>query len=92
MQTFRSLFKQKACDSAFKALYDCECNVCPFTVRIFECIDHQCLDMAVLAEQVGVDLPALLELRDADACDPRMVIALCGRLGLAAPQACPKLV
>lgn len=91
MQTFRTFFDKKVCDTAFKALYDCECNVCSYTVRIFERIDTQGIDMAALAAAVGSDLSQLLALQDADACDPRLVIALCGHLGIEAPPSCPKL-
>lgn len=91
MQTFKTFFDRKVCDSAFKALYDCECNVCKYTVRIFEHIDARDIDMAVLADEVGSELAALQALKDADACDPLLVIALCGQLGIEAPPACPKL-
>ncbi len=91
MQTFKSFFDRKVCDSTFKDLYDCECNVCKYTVRIFECIDTRDIDMAHLAAEVGSDLAAVQALKDADACDPRLVIALCRHLGIDAPPACPKL-
>jgi len=91
MQTFKTFFERKVCDGAFKALYDCECNVCKYTVRIFESIDTQDIDMAHLAAEMGSDLSEIQALKDADACDPHLVIALCGRLGIDAPKSCPKL-
>jgi len=91
MKTFKTFFESKVCDRSFKALYDCECNVCTYTVSIFERIDARDIDMARLAAEMGSDLAALQELKDADACDPRLVIALCGHLGIDAPKSCPKL-
>jgi hypothetical protein len=38
-----------------------------------------------------MDKSELLELKEADGCDPRMVIALCRHLDLEGPPACPKL-
>ncbi len=92
MQTFRQLFRQMTCDAAFNALYEKECNVCPFTVRIFEKIGNEKIDTAAICEILDIQPNAVDELRDADCCDPKLVIRLCHHLDLEAPKTCPKLV
>lgn len=91
MQTFSQLFKQKTCDQAFKSLYDQECNVCPYTVRIFEKVETTGIDLAQLAAELDVTAQVLKDLKEADCCQPRLVIDLCHHFGLTPPPSCPKL-
>ena len=58
MQTFRQLFEDKACDDAFRNLYEQECHVCSYTVRIFEKIEKLGMDLKTLAAELNMDLPA----------------------------------
>lgn len=91
MMTFKELFRQKMRDPAFAALYAQECNVCRYTVKLFEKIESQGIELATIASDLNVDTAALQKLKEADQCDPRLVIALCRRLDLDAPPNCPKL-
>ena len=91
MQTFRQFFREKREDPAFCALYEQECNVCARTVRIFEKIEKAGISIDRLAEDLDLDPNALIALKEADHCNPRMVITLCHHLSLDAPQSCPKL-
>jgi hypothetical protein len=91
MQTFRQLLERKTRDTDFKALYEQECNVCLYTVRIFEKLETQGIDLKRLAAEMKMDKAELQALKEADCCDPRMVIALCRHLNLDGPPACPKL-
>lgn len=91
MQTFRQLFKRKTRDEAFKALYEHECNICPYTVRIFEKVETSGVDLAQLAAELDVTVQALIDLKEADCCKPRLVIDLCHHFGLTPPPTCPKL-
>ena len=92
MQTFRQLFKDKTCNAGFHDLYQQECNVCPFTVRIFEKVDAQQIDLPTLAQTLDLPVESIRDLMDADCCDPRIVIDLCRHLGLDAPESCPKWI
>jgi hypothetical protein len=91
MKTFRELFRQKMCDPAFAALYAQECHVCRYTVSIFERIESHSIDIETIASDMRVESTALQALKEADRCDPHLVIALCRRLGIDAPGSCPKL-
>lgn len=91
MQLFDGYFKDKMKDAGFKALYDQECNVCRNTVGIFEKAAGEGVSMTALAAEVDSSPEALEALRDADCCDPRLVIRLCRRFGLPVPESCPKL-
>lgn len=91
MQTFKRYFRQKTGAQSFKAFYDHECHVCANTVRIFEKLERDHLDLAQVATELGVQPADLRSLRDADYCDPRLVIQLCRHLGLEPPESCPRL-
>jgi hypothetical protein len=91
MQTFRQLFRQKTADTAFKELYEHECNVCAYTVRIFEKMEALAIDPEQLAGDLNVTVATLTSLKEADHCDPRLVIALCHHLRIKGPSSCPKL-
>lgn len=90
MKTFRQFFREKTSHATFKELYDRECNVCKFTVRIFERMAALDIDTAQLAEDLEIRAADLTSLKEADSCDPRMVIRLCRHLGLVGPKSCPK--
>lgn len=91
MQTFRQLLKHKTGNDAFKTLYEQECNVCPYTVRIFEKVETAGIDLAQLAVELDVTVQTLIDLKEADCCPPRLVIDLCHYFGMAPPPDCPKL-
>lgn len=91
MQRFDRYVEGKMKDTAFKALYERECHVCAKTVQIFAKTEQDGISLTRLAEAAGVDMAALEALRDADCCDPAVVIHLCRHLGLPAPDRCPRL-
>jgi hypothetical protein len=91
MQTFKQLFREKTSHAAFKELYERECNVCAFTVRIFEKAETLRINTTQLAADLNVSAADLTSLKEADSCDPKLVIRLCHHLGLLEPQSCPKL-
>lgn len=91
MQPFDRYFREKMKDGAFRALYDAECNVCANTMRIFEKAELDNISLDRLAGEVNAAPEDLEALRDADHCDPHLVIRLCRRLGLAVPEHCPRL-
>ena len=80
MQPFDCYFKSKMKDAEFKSLYEAECNVCAKTMEIFGKVDCENISMSGLARDVNPDPAALEALRDADHCDPHLVIRLCRRL------------
>ena len=91
MQPFDRYFRDKMKDADFKALYDDQCCVCANTVAIFEKMEAEKISMSALAEDVESDPEQLHRLRDADHCNPHLVIRLCRRLGLHVPESCSKL-
>jgi hypothetical protein len=91
MRTFKELFRKKMGDPAFAALYAQECHVCRYTVRIFEKIEDQCIELETLASDMKVGTDALQDLKEANRCNPRLVIDLCRHLALEPPGNCPKL-
>ena len=91
MQPFERYFRDKMKDSRFKTYYEAECHVCTNTMGIFARATHEEISIAALAKQANTTPEALVALRDADHCDPRLVIRLCGQLGLQAPENCPRL-
>jgi hypothetical protein len=91
MRRFNHYLENKMKNPAFKALYKQECHVCAKTVQIFAKTEMEKVSLSQLAEDTGVDAGALKALRDADYCDPELVIHLCRHLGLPTPEACPRL-
>jgi len=91
VQTFKQLFREKTSHAAFKELYERECNVCAYTMRIFEKAEVLGVDTTRLAADLNVPAADLTRLKEADSCDPRLVIRLCRHLGLHEPKSCPKL-
>ena len=90
MQRFDRYFQSKMNDPAFAALYDKECHVCAKTIQIFAQMEKDDIALAGLAESMGVAVDRLKELRDAEYCDPELVVRLCRYLGLAVPERCPR--
>jgi hypothetical protein len=78
-------------DEKFKCLFDQECNICKYTVRIIEKIHLEKIPMKTLAKDLGVNQQDIQELEDAEYCNPHLVIRLCDHLSLEAPSYCPKL-
>lgn len=78
-------------DEKFKCLFDQECNICKYTVRIIEKIHLEKIPMKTLAKDLGVNQQDIQELEDAEHCNPHLVIRLCKHLSLEAPSDCPKL-
>ena len=91
MLTFRSLLDSKLDDEEFKCLFDQECNICKYTVRIIEKIHLEKIPIETLAKDLGVNKRNIQELEDAEHCNPHLVVRLCNHLSLEAPSHCPKL-
>jgi len=91
VQTFKSLLERKLCDQEFKCLFDQECNVCKFTVRIIEKIHLEKISLDELADTLGIEKQKIQELEDAEHCNPHLVIRLADYLSLEAPADCPKM-
>lgn len=91
MLTFRSLLDSKLSHEEFKCLFDQECNICKYTVRIIEKIHREKIPLQTLAGELGVNKQDIQDLEDAEHCNPHLVIRLCNHLSLEAPSDCPKL-
>ena len=90
MQPFDRYFRDKMKDSAFKALYEAECHVCATTMEIVAKAEIETISLTDLARDVNADPQELEMLRDADHCNPDLVVRLCRRLGLREPASCPR--
>lgn len=90
MQRFDDYFNGKMKNPAFRAMYEQECHVCAKTMQIFATTDQNGISLAHLAKATGAHIDAVQALRDADACDPDLVIRICRHLGLSTPQDCPR--
>ena len=91
MLTFRSLLDSKLCDEEFKCLFDQECSICKFTVRIIEKIHLEKISLDELANKLGIKKQEIQELEDAEHCNPHLVVRLSKYLSLEAPSDCPKM-
>lgn len=91
MHTFKDYRAGKLRDKAFRALYERECHVCRVTVRIFETLEDEGISLAEVATALGVAEKDLQALKDADRCDPGLVVRLCRHLQLDPPEACPRM-
>ena len=90
MRPFDRYVRDKMKDAGFRALYAAECHVCRTTLRIFEKVALENISLENLARDVNADPTAVAALRDADCCDPALVMRLCQRLGIDPPEACPR--
>jgi hypothetical protein len=90
MQSLEAYRRAKLSCRDFRRLYDRECHVCRFTMRLFERMQADGQSPAQLAAAAGEDLPAVAALLEAEHCDPELVVRLCRHLGLAPPPACPR--
>lgn len=91
MQPFDRYFQKKMQNAEFRAFYETECHVCANTVGIFAKAEADGISLTTLAEMVDTTAASLAGLRDADHCDPQLVIRLCRQLGMQEPQVCPRL-
>ena len=91
MQPFDRYFQDKMKDADFKALYEDRCSVCAKTMAIFEKMEASNISLPALSESIDADPEQLYQLRDADHCNPGLVVRLCRQLGLQEPTSCPKL-
>jgi hypothetical protein len=77
-------------DASFREFFEKECHVCANTVSIFEKMDRDRLSIETVASLLQADPQSLQKLRDADYCDPELVVRLCRQLELPIPQDCPR--
>jgi hypothetical protein len=77
-------------DAPFQEFFMKECHVCSNTLLIFKKMDRDHLSMEDMASLLGMDPQDLQKLRDADYCDPELVIRLCKQLELPLPRNCPR--
>lgn len=92
MRHFRHYCRDKLATPEFRELFDEECHVCRFTIRIFEEMDRRGVSVAHTADQLQTNPEEIQRLMDADYCDPRLTIRLCRHFGLPAPNTCSRLV
>ena len=90
MQHFKHFLKDKLRDPSFRDLFDRECHVCRNTLRIFQKMSREKCSMEKMAATLDVDTQSLQLLRDADYCDPDIVVRLCRELDLPLPEECPR--
>lgn len=91
MESFKALCEEMLADTAFKEVFEEECNICTCTMRIFAKLHAENIDRGELLETLGVDPEAVCLLEEAECCDPRLVKRLCRHLGLPIPANCPKM-
>jgi len=91
MLTLKALFEDKMSDATFKQCFEEECHVCAYTLRIFEALEDRGIPLGRLAAELEINKQDLLDLRDADYCNPALVIRICRYLNQAPPPACPRL-
>ena len=91
MRRFRQYFQTKLNDSAFCDLFDKECHVCAYTVKISEKMTAQNKDVDDMARMVASTPAAIQSLINADYCDPLLVLRLCQTLDLPSPPRCPRM-
>lgn len=91
VRRFREYFQTKLNDTAFCDLFDKECHVCAYTVKIFEKITAQRKDVNDMARMVASTPAAIQSLMHADYCDPHLVVRLCQTLDLPSPSDCPRM-
>jgi len=90
LKKFRPYFREKMKDASFREFFEKECHVCSNTLMIFEKMDRANLSIEDVASVLRTDPQSLQELRDADYCDPELVIRLCRQLELPLPRDCPR--
>ena len=90
MRKFRPYFHEKMEDASFREFFERECHVCSNTLMIFEKMDRDNLSIEDAALLLRTDSPSLQKLRDADYCDPDLVVRLCRQLELPLPLHCPR--
>ncbi|MBN2525210.1 MAG: hypothetical protein JXR76_02370 [Deltaproteobacteria bacterium] len=91
MKQFRHYFQTKLNDTAFCDLFDKECHVCAYTVKIFEKMTAQNIDVDDMAQMVASTPEAIVSLMNADHCMPHLVVRLCQTLDLPSPPDCPRM-
>ena len=90
MQHFKHYFKMKLEDPSFRESFELECHVCRNTIGIFQRMAEKKISIEEMAMILKVGPKSLCELRDADYCDPDLVVRLCHKLDLSPPEACPR--
>lgn len=90
MWHFKPYFSDKIKDPSFRELFERECHVCRNTVIIFQTMSREEVSIEQMAVRLGIDPQPLWQLRDADYCDPELVVRLCRELGLPVPENCPR--
>lgn len=90
MQHFKHYFKRKLEDPSFRESFEQQCHVCRNTIRIFQRMIEKKISIEEMAMILKVGPKSLQNLRDADYCDPDLVVRLCRELELSPPEACPR--
>jgi hypothetical protein len=90
LKKFRPYFREKMRDASFRQFFERECHVCSYTLMIFEKMDREHLSIEDVASLLRTEPQSLQKLRDADYCDPELVVRLCRQLELPLPRDCPR--
>jgi len=90
LRKFRPYFHEKMRDASFRDFFEKECHICSNTLRIFEKMERDGLSIEEMASLLQTDPLSLQKLRDADYCNPELVLRLCRQLDLPLPQDCPR--
>ena len=90
MQTFRSFYAEKLGNDDFRQLFEQECHICRVTVALIAQLKQTPGGMEKIAAELSISFQALLDLEDAEHCDPQVVWQLCEYFDMTPPDQCPR--
>ncbi len=85
MRTLKDLLAEKRADPSFDAAYAANCSVCGTTVEIGAILHAKGVSCEDAAKRTGVPVERIIDLVNADTCDPEVVRKLCAEFGIPLP-------
>ena len=93
MLFFKKVMDEKLVEPGFKDFYATECHICSITVKVIAALEEKEHNRSDILKTLNISEKAYEELKDAENCDPTLVMQLCDSLDLNTPglfKECPK--
>jgi hypothetical protein len=82
MQFFKEIIDGKLGNPEFRSVYEKECHICSATLKVIERLEEEQGSISRILNQLNISQQAYEDLKNAENCDPKIVIQLHSHFGL----------
>ena len=91
---FKEVIDEKLQDPSFREFYERECHICATTMKVIARLEKSEEPLLDILNELNISRQFYEDLKDAESCDPELVMQLCIYLGIKEPdlfKGCMKL-